>query len=32
MTLTSKKYFQKIMLIYDNLCAKVNGVTGQNLG
>ena len=27
-----KKHFQKIIIIYDNLCAKLNGVTGQNLG
>ena len=32
MTLTSKKIFKKIIIIYDNLCAKVYGVTGQNLG
>jgi len=32
MTLTSNKYFQKIMLIDDNLCAKVHGVTWQNQG
>jgi len=38
MTLTSKKYFQKIMLIYVNLLCikyhliKSHGVTGQNLG
>jgi hypothetical protein len=38
MTLTSKKYFQKIMLIYVNLLCikyhliKSHGVTRQNLG
>jgi hypothetical protein len=27
-----KKYLKKIIIIYDNLCAKPNGVTGQKLG
>jgi hypothetical protein len=27
-----KKIFKKIIIIYDNLCAKPNGVTGQKLG
>jgi hypothetical protein len=27
-----KKYFKKIIIIYDNLCAKPNGVTGHKLG
>ena len=27
-----KKYLKKIIIIYDNLCAKLHGVTRQNLG
>ena len=32
MTLTKKKHSKKIIIIYDNLCAKLHRVTGKNLG